>query len=110
MSSAINEINKEDAWKEKYYNRLAVDLKSELSKEEIELLKKFKVKISDDVYTEYEYDCVKMVLAQYYIEEDIDGNIVPPVLELESIGVTREEYNELLGKFDKIDEKYKFYL
>lgn len=110
MSKVINEINKEDAWKEKYYNRLAVDLKTELSKEDIELLKKFEIKIKNDIYTQYEYDCVKMVLAQYYIEEDIDGNIVPPILELDSIGVTREEYDELLKKFDKIDDKYKFYL
>lgn len=110
MSKVINEINKEDAWKEKYYNRLAIHLRKELTKEDIKLLKKFNVKITDDVYTEYEYDCVKMVLAQYYIENDVDGNPVPPVLELESIGVSREEYNELIGKFDKIDEKYKFYI
>lgn len=110
MSNVISKIKEDEEWKEKYYERLAVDLKANLTKEEVELLKKFNVKINDEVYTEYQYDCVKMVLAQYYTEKDIEGNIVPPILELENIGVTEQEYDKLLKKFDEIDEKYQIYL
>ena len=49
-------------------------------------------------------------LAEYYVEEDVDGNIVPPILKIEDIGVTKEEYDNLLKTFDRIDERYGLYL
>ena len=108
--SNIRSIIGEDSWKEVYYNKLIVDLINNLSEKDILLLKKFNIKVEDKVYTEAEYDGIKMILAQYYIEEDVDGNIVPPILELKDIGVTQEEYEGLLKTFDAIDERYGIYL
>lgn len=106
MKDLVSEIGY-DNWQIVYRNRLFIDLIKYFTKEELELLKKFNIKIKNEVYTEFDYDAVKTVLAQYYIEEDFNEEERKYQLSLDSIGVTQEQYNALLKKFDDLDERYQ---
>lgn len=106
MERLVDEIGY-DNWRIVYHNRLMVDLIHYLTKKEIKLLKKFKVTVKNDVYTEYEYDSIKTILAQYYVDEDMKEEEKSMQLKLKDIGVTQREYDNLLKKFDDIDKRFQ---
>lgn len=93
-------------WKYNYHNKKIIDIKKELRSEEIELLKKLNISLEDKIYTEYEYDCLKLDIAEYYKEDDMDKEELEYVKPLKN-GITRKDYNNLLKTFDKIEKKYE---
>lgn len=90
---------------ENYYSKKILYLRKYLNKKDIEALKKLNIYIKDIVYTAYEFDVVKTKFWEYYYskknKEENEGK-----KSLEGTGVKRRQYNKILKKFDKLDEKF----
>ena len=97
-------------WEKKYYEQPVVDYSKYLSKEDVNLLEKLEVSINlEKIYTEYEHDLFEMKLIEYYEDaEDIDGNKLPPIKNIDDYHVTREDYSRLLDIMYQIAVDYEF--
>lgn len=96
-----------DSWYNKYSTEEIVDIKKFLNRYDINLLKKLNIKIKNKIYTEQEVEILNMDLLSYYIADDmeIEENNMSKDLPKD---VSREEYNNLLEKVNKMSEDYKF--
>ena len=74
---------------------------------DINLLKKLNIKIKNKIYTEQEVEILNMDLLSYYVADDMDEDELKQSKLLPK-DVSREEYNNLLEKINKISEDYKF--
>ena len=96
-----------DSWYDKYSTEEIVDIKKFLNRDDINLLKKLNIKIKNKIYTEQEVEILNMDLLSYYIADDMEIEELKMSKKLPK-DVSREEYNKLLGKINKIIENYKF--
>lgn len=96
-----------DSWYDKYSTEEIVDIKKFLNRDDINLLKKLNIKIKNKIYTEQEVEILSMDLLSYYIADDMEIEEINMSKDLPK-DVSREEYNKLLGKINKIIENYKF--
>lgn len=95
-----------EKWIYNYHNKKIINIKNELTNMEIDLLKKLNITLENKIYTEYEYECLKLDIAEYYKDDDMDKEELKYVKPLEN-GITRIDYNNLLKTFEKIDQKYE---
>ena len=96
-----------DSWYDKYSTDEIVDIKKFLNRDDINLLKKLNIKIKNKIYTEQEVEILNMDLLSYYIADDMEIEEINMSKDLPK-DVSREEYNNLLEKVNKISEDYKF--
>lgn len=96
-----------DSWYDKYSTDEIVDIKKFLNRDDINLLKKLNIKIKNKIYTEQEVEILSMDLLSYYIADDMEIEEINMSKDLPK-DVSREEYNNLLEKVNKISEDYKF--
>ena len=96
-----------DSWYDKYSTDEIVDIKKFLGMDDINLLKKLNIKIKNKIYTEQEVEILNMDLLSYYLVDDMDEEELKQSKLLPK-DVSREEYNNLLEKINKISEDYKF--
>ena len=96
-----------DSWYNKYSTEEIVDIKKFLNRYDINLLKKLNIKIKNKIYTEQEVEILNMDLLSYYIADDMEIEEINMSKDLPK-DVSREEYNNLLEKVNKISEDYKF--
>jgi len=94
-----------DEWYKKYHNEEIIDLDKYLNKEDKKILKKLKISLKDKVLTNYEYDVIKGELLEYYLDDDMDTLELSMCKPLDNTGVSRDEYNEVLKKFEKISNE-----
>lgn len=95
-----------DEWRIAYHKKPIINFIKDLSSKDLEIFEKLGIKIEDKTYTEYEFDDFDDELLKYYIDESMDKEELAEAKPLEGTGVSREEYNYILEKFDKIREKY----
>lgn len=89
-------------WQEKYYYKQYIELFKCFNKRDIEILKRLGITIKDKSYTEHELEMIYYNLLQYYKnEEEMEKEEIDEAKPLEN-GVTREEYNNVLKKFEQI--------
>lgn len=96
-----------DSWYDKYSTEEIVDIKKFLNRDDINLLKKLNIKIKNKIYTEQEVEILSMDLLSYYIADDMEIEELKMSKKLPK-DVSREEYNNLLEKVNKMSEDYKF--
>lgn len=96
-----------DSWYDKYSTEEIVDMKKYFNRDDITLLKKLNVKIKNKIYTEQEFEILNMDLLSYYISDEMEEEELKMSKNLPK-DVSREEYNDLLEKINKISENYKF--
>ena len=96
-----------DSWYDKYSTEEIVDIKKFLDRDDINLLKKLNIKIKNKIYTEQEVEILNMDLLSYYIADDMEIEELKMSKNLPK-DISREEYNKLLEKINKITEDYKF--
>ena len=96
-----------ESWYDKYSTEEIVDIKKFLNRDDINLLKKLNIKIKNKIYTEQEVEILSMDLLSYYIADDMEIEEINMSKDLPK-DVSREEYNNLLEKVNKISEDYKF--
>lgn len=95
-----------DSWYDKYSTEEIVDMKKYFNRDDITLLKKLNVKIKNKIYTEQEFEILNMDLLSYYISDEMEEEL--KMSKNLPKDVSREEYNDLLEKINKISENYKF--
>lgn len=82
--------------KKDYYNIPKVNVYKILNESKnmwaLNVLKKIGIQLENKLYTEYEFDCLRVDIAEYYGNE-----------EKLPIGVTKEDYKKLRELFDKIN-------
>lgn len=88
-------------WNYKYHNKEIIDIRKELTKDQLEIIKKLGIEVKDKVYTEYEYDCLKGKLAEYIQDEDNEYE----AKSVKEKGVSKEKFNTIIEKFDEIDAR-----
>ena len=95
-------------WREKYYNLEIININKYLTQTDKQLLEKLGIKIKDKVYTEFECECLYMDFLRYYDdpENDLSEDERKYQKSLDGTGVTREEYNEVLKKIEKINNNF----
>ena len=100
--------NEYKEWDEKYHNLEVVDVKKHLSLSDRRILKKLGIKVKNKVYTEYEFECLTMDLLAYYDDPEMDLSEEEKKFQksLDGTNVSREEYNEVLNKVQKISENF----
>lgn len=89
-------------WYEKFSTIEKIDLNKYFTKEDFKILRKLGIKIKNKIYTELEFELLEMEFASYYYEDSMTDVEKTYATSLDGTGVTREEYNELIKKFDKI--------
>ena len=96
-----------EEWSKKYHNVEIVDIRHFLTWKDKKTLKKLGIKIKNKKYTEYEIECLTMDLLAYYDDPEMDLSEEEKQFQksLEDTKVSREEYNLLLDKVQKINEK-----
>ena len=102
-------INKQhQEWREKYYNLEIININKYLTQTDKKLLEKLGIKIKDKIYTEFECECLYMDFLKYYddSENDLSEDERKYQKSLDGTGVTREEYNEVLKKIEKINNNF----
>ncbi len=104
------EINDKEykEWDEKYHNLELIDVRKHLSSKDIKILKKLGIIVKNKIYTEYEFECLTMELLAYYDDPEMDLSEEEKEFQksLDGTNVTREEYNEVLNKVQKINENF----
>lgn len=104
------EINDKEykEWDEKYHNLEVIDVKKHLSSKDIKILKKLGIIVKNKIYTEYEFECLTMDLLAYYDDPEMDLSEEEKEFQksLDGTNVSREEYNEVLNKVQKINERF----
>lgn len=104
------EINDKEykEWDEKYHNLEVIDVKKHLSLSDRRILKKLGIKVKNKIYTEYEFECLTMDLLAYYDDPEMDLSEEEKKFQksLDGTNVSREEYNEVLNKVQKISENF----
>lgn len=95
-------------WREKYYNLEIININKYLTQTDKKLLEKLGIKIKDKIYTEFECECLYMDFLKYYDdpENDLSEDEKKYQKSLDGTGVTREEYNEVLKKIEKINNNF----
>lgn len=104
------EINDKEykEWDEKYHNLEVIDVKKHLSLSDRRILKKLGIKVKNKIYTEYEFECLTMDLLAFYDDPEMDLSEEEKEFQksLDGTNVSREEYNEVLNKVQKINERF----
>ena len=95
-------------WREKYYNLEIININKYLTQADKQLLEKLGIKIKDKIYTEFECECLYMDFLRYYDdpENDLSEDERKYQKSLDGTGVTREEYNKVLKKIEKINNNF----
>ena len=97
-----------EGWREMYMNKEIVDLKKYFTQEDFEIIKKLGIEILDKVYTEREFEVLDGEYILYYYEDNMTDEEKADTKSLEGTGVSREEYNTLLKKFEQINLEHNF--
>lgn len=96
-----------DEWYEKYHTEEIIDINKYLNKEDKTILKKLSIPVKNKILTNYEYDVLKGYVLEYYRnEEEMDKFDLSLSKPLDNTGVSREEYNKVLEKFENISNEY----
>ena len=93
-------------WDKKYHNLEIIDINKYLTLNDKKILERLGIKVKDKIYTEYEYECLRMIFLTYYDdpEDDLSEEELKYKKSLDGTGVTREEYNTVLKKLETINE------
>ena len=93
-------------WDKKYHNLEIIDINKYLTLNDKKILERLGIKVKYKVYTEYEYECLRMIFLTYYNdpEDDLSEEELKYQKSLDGTGVTREEYNTVLKKLETINE------
>lgn len=92
---------------EKHHNVEGIDIKKLLNWKDKRILKKLGITIKNEKYTEYELECLITELLAYYDapEQNLTKKEKQYQEFLDGTNVSREEYNKLLNKIEKITKK-----
>lgn len=94
-------------WEERYFNKKVVDVNKEFTDKEKTTLEKLGIKLSNKIYTEYEFEQLDGDVILYYYDDEMTEEEKAECKKLPD-NITRDEYNELLNKITMINSKHNF--
>ena len=94
-------------WKKRYFNKEVVDVNKEFTDKEKTTLEKLGIKLSNKIYTEYEFEQLDGDVILYYYDDEMTEEEKAECKKLPD-NITRDEYNELLNKITMINSKHNF--
>ena len=97
-----------DTWHERYKNKEIINIREHLDSNDIEILNKLGINIEDRLYTCYEFDIIDGELIKYYLSDDMEEDEKKESVPLDGTGVSREEYNWVLRKFEIMQSTMKY--
>ena len=59
-------------WDKKYHNLEIIDINKYLTLNDKKILERLGIKVKDKIYTEYEYECLRMIFLTYYDDPEDD--------------------------------------
>lgn len=90
-----------------YYTKGVLNVLNELSNELIKLINKLDTNIENKVYTNHEYDVLKMDIFRYFYEDGEEEELKEKMnSKLKERGISEIEYKKILDAFDEMDKKY----
>lgn len=96
------------SWHEKYLKKEIINIRENLDSNDLEILCKLGINIEDKLYTGYEFDIIEGELLKYYLSDDMDEDEKKETVPLDGTGVSREEYNWVLKKFEQMQENIQY--
>ena len=91
-------------WREKYYNLEIININDYFTQTDKKIFEKLGIELKDKIYTEFKCECLYIDFLKYYDDPENDLSEEERIYQksLDGTGVTREEYNEVLKKIEKI--------
>lgn len=77
-------------WEDKYYYERVIDMEEYFNDADIKMLKKLGVNMN---YTKFEFERIK-------------GDVIDAESNFSNLGISEEDYESLLEKFDKISRRF----
>ena len=98
-------------WYEKYTTKKIINLYDELNEKDINILKKLGIKIEKNkVYTESEFEIIRMKVLRYYRSKDMTKEELKYAKILKFTKVSKKDYYYIIDKLENLDQKYyKYY-
>lgn len=95
-------------WREKYYNLEIININDYFTQTDKKIFEKLGIELKDKIYTEFECECLYIDFLKYYDDPENDLSEEERIYQksLDGTGVTREEYNEVLKKIEKINNNF----
>ena len=97
-----------EEWHETYQKKELINVKGYLDSNDIEILAKLGIEIENKIYTCREFDVLYEECNSYYIDDDMSEEEIRESKSLDGTGVTRSEYNWVLGKFEKMRSEINY--
>lgn len=92
-----------EKWHNIYCNIGLINLKEILTEDDIKVLEKLGYEIKEKLYTKREFDVwLENIISDYYVDIEYPDE-TNPRKKLEETSITRQRYNELLDKLQKIN-------
>ena len=95
-----------EEWLEMYQDKKVINLTLYFTEKDFRVLKKLGVNIQDTVCTGHDYELIKLIIADYYLDKNMTAEEKEGVKLLTDVGVSKHEYNKILKKINKLDCKY----
>lgn len=98
-------------WYEKYTTKKIINLYNELTESDRDILKKLGIRIEKKkVYTENEFEIVRMKALRYYRSKDMGKEELQYAKILKFTKVSKKNYNYIIEKLEDLNQKfYKYY-
>ena len=95
-------------WREKYYNLEIININDYFTQTDKKIFEKLGIELKDKIYKEFECECLYIDFLKYYDDPENDLSEEERIYQksLDGTGVTREEYNEVLKKIEKINNNF----
>ena len=95
-------------WREKYYNLEIININDYFTQTDKKIFEKLGIELKDKIYTEFKCECLYIDFLKYYDDPENDLSEEERIYQksLDGTGVTREEYNEVLKKIEKINNNF----
>lgn len=97
-----------EEWQKKYWEYEFIELNKYLTKYDYNILNMLDISVKNKTYTEFEYENLKLELAKYYKDDNmtVDEMTEEGIIDLTEKGVSKNDYDNLISKFEKIDKIY----
>ena len=96
-----------DEWHNKYQNEEIIDLNKYLNEKDVEIIKRLGGDIKNKIYTNLEYDILKMKILEYYKDEneELSKKELELCKSLDDTDVSKEDYDYIVKKFEDISHQ-----
>ena len=94
-----------EEWHKEYKEKKIINLKNELNEKDIQVLSKLDIEVQDKTYTQYDFEIFMINVGAYDRDDTMSELDLEYTKDLNSTGVSQNEYKKIQDKVDKIYDK-----